>query len=200
MSCQRLRTLLPLLATSLIASAASAATLPGINIRWDHCFADGGVMNKTFACDTNVGSDLMVMSVQLDAAMQHVSGMEIRVSIKPVEPVLPEWWEFLNSGSCRTNGLTFNTIPTTASANCPDWGVSQQSGGFAGYHVNEIGPGTAVAFPIAAVPQSALVTLDPGTEYVVGEFRLNRTNTVGTGACGGGGRPPPPSLPGRPLH
>jgi len=75
---------LPALVTAtLVASAALAApTLPGINIRWDNCYADGGAMNKAFACDTNTGSELAVLSVQLDTGMLDVSGMEVRISLK----------------------------------------------------------------------------------------------------------------------
>jgi hypothetical protein len=77
------------LTIALATSALAAPTLPGVNIRWDNCFADGGVMNKAFACDRNTGSDLAVLSLQLDTGMDHVSGVEIRISIKPAAAELP---------------------------------------------------------------------------------------------------------------
>ena len=63
--------------TALATSALAAPTLPGVNIRWDNCFADGGVMNKTFACDTNTGADLAVLSLQLDTGMAPAVGRQI---------------------------------------------------------------------------------------------------------------------------
>ena len=58
----RIAALFVLAAATIASTAIAAPTLPGINIRWDNCFADGGVMNKLFACDTNTGLNLAVMS------------------------------------------------------------------------------------------------------------------------------------------
>jgi hypothetical protein len=175
------------LGTTLATSVFAAPTLPGINIRWDNCYADGGVMNKSFACDTNTGADLAVLSLQLDTGMSPVSGVEIRVSIKPAASALPAWWEFQNVGSCRQTSLNYLLSPVLPAGNCVDWGDGFQSGGFpsTGYHLDEIGPGSAVAFMVAAVPPSNLQTLDAGTEYVVGALRLNHAKTVGAGSCSG---------------
>ena len=186
----RIASLLTLAAATLIASAALAVpTLPGINIRWDNCYADGGVMNRTFACDTNTGTDLMAVSVQLDTGMLNVSGMEIRVSLKSSAPPLPAWWDFKNSGSCRQLALDFVAFSDAVlppGGTCVDWGQGHGGGGaVAGYHVDEIGPGSAVILIAAAVPSSNLVQLDPVTEYTVGVIRMNHSNTVGTGACSG---------------
>jgi len=174
------------LTIALATSVFAAPTLPGVNIRWDDCFADGGVMNKTFACDTNTGSNLALMSFQLDTGMDHVSGVEIAISLKSTEPTLPAWWEFQNSGSCRLSSLSYIPSPLL-SGSCVDWGEGIEVGGFplTGYHLGEMGPGSAVAHMIAAVPQSTLMTLDAGTEYVVGALSLNHAKTVGAGSCGG---------------
>src|SRR6185369_14145491 len=100
-------TIAALFTIALATSALAAPTLPGINIRWDNCYADGGVMNKSFACDTNTGTELAVMSLQLEAGMDPVSGMEIRVSLKAAAPDLPAWWQFKNTGSCRQASLSY---------------------------------------------------------------------------------------------
>ena len=181
--------LLALAAATLIACTALAApTLPGINIRWDACLADGGLMNKPFACDTNTGIELAVMSVQLDAGLPSVSGMEIRVSLKSSAPALPAWWDFFNTGSCRQASLSFVSHPSTVlpAVNCADWNEGNGGGGaVAAYRVDEIGPGSRVILIASAVPQSTLEQLDPGTEYRVGMLSINHANTVGTAACGG---------------
>jgi len=179
---------IPALFTIALATPALAApTLPDINIRWDNCYADGGVMNKSFACDTNSGSELMVMSVQLDSDMDRVSGVELRVSIKPAAPALPAWWDFMTAGSCRQTSLSYLPSPMLPEGNCPDWGQGLEQGALpsTGYHLGAIGPGSAVAFPIAAVPQSTLQTLSAGIEYVVGALRMNHARSVGADACAG---------------
>ena len=185
----RVTALLALAATALITSSAlGAPTLPGINIRWDACLADGGVMNKTFACDTNTGSELAVMSVQLDTNMPQVSGMEIRVSLKSSAPALPAWWDFFNSGSCRQASLSFISHPSLVlpAVNCADWNEGNGGGGaVAAYRVDEIGPGSRVILIATAVPSTSLEALDAGTEYRVGMLGINHALTVGAGACGG---------------
>lgn len=187
----RITSLLALAGATLIASAALAApTLPGINVRWDNCYADGGVLNKQFACDTNTGSELAVLSVQLDTRMLDVSGMEVRVSLKTSAPTLPAWWMFRSSpvgpdNGCRPSSLSFLVSPANILATCVDWGAGHESGGLAAYRVDEIGPGSAVVLNASAVPPSVLAQLDPVTEYVVGELRIDHARTVGAGSCGG---------------
>jgi hypothetical protein len=183
------RQLAPLISSLLLTSVALAApTLPGINARWDACLADGGVMNKNFACDTNTGLEQIVLSVQLDGSMPDVSGMEIRVSLKGSTPALPAWWDFFMAGSCRQTSLSFvsDPSPVLPPGSCVDWNEGKNgAGGIGAYRVDEIGPGSRVLLIASAVPQSTLALLDPGTEYRVGLLRINHTKTVGTGACGG---------------
>src|SRR6185503_16097125 len=179
-----------LAAIALITSNALAApTLPGINARWDNCYADGGVMNKAFACDRNTGSELIVLSAQLETEMADISGMEIRISLKPAAPTLPAWWLFRTNGltddGCRPTALSFIASPVLDPGTCVDWGQGQQMGGIGRYRIDDIGPGTAVIVIASAVAPSNLAHFDPGTEYVVGALRINHANTVGTGSCAG---------------
>ena len=184
----RYTALLALAAALITSTALAAPTLPGINVRWDACLADGGLMNKPFACDTNTGTELAVMSVQLDGSLPDVSGMEIRVSLKSSASALPAWWDFFNTGSCRQASLSFISHPSTVlpAVNCADWNEGNGGGGaVAAYRVDEIGPGSRVILIASAVPSTSLELLDPGTEYRVGMLSINHAKTVGTGACGG---------------
>ena len=179
------RLLLPLVVASLTTGLAAAATLPGINIRWDNCFADGGGMNKTFACATNSGFEQAIMSVQLDTGMQNVSGMEIRISLKAAAATLPAWWDFKNVGACRQTSLAFVTSPVVTPGACVDWGGGGQVGGIGAYNVGALGPASAVLQLVEAVPQTELQDLLPVTEYLVGAMQFNHTKTVGAGSCAG---------------
>ena len=55
----RLR-LFALAALLLLPTIAFAA--PGIAMRWDRCYGEGGTANKDFACNTNQGSERLVLS------------------------------------------------------------------------------------------------------------------------------------------
>src|SRR5262245_17107543 len=102
-------------------------------------------MNRSFACDVNFGVDTAVLSAQLDTPMSDVSGMEIRISVKTSDPVLPAWWDFRRNpvdppvGICRPTSLSFVASPFLSSVNCEDWGQGQQIGGIGAYRVDEIG-------------------------------------------------------------
>src|SRR5262249_25955955 len=156
-----------------------------INIRWDNCFSDGGVMNRTFACNTNSGFERAILSLQLDTGMEQVSGMEIRFSLKTTSPTLPAWWEFHNAGSCRHNSFVFIGSPMVTPGACVDWGSGFEVGGIGAWRVNEIGTGSAVGLIAAAVAPSNLATLDPVTEYIVGALQVDHAKSVGAGSCPG---------------
>jgi len=100
-ACASVLALAALLVPALAAPVRAAATPPGVNIRWDNCYDDGGSLNKMFACDTNDGSERLVLSFVLDAAKSDVAGQEIVVDITTTGPALPSWWQFKNPGTCR---------------------------------------------------------------------------------------------------
>jgi hypothetical protein len=92
---------------------------PGVNIRWDNCFDDGGLMNKTFACNTNTGQEQLVVSFVLADAMPDVSGQEIIVDIRSASATLPAWWAFniyLTSINVTTPVLANNIFIGNASS------------------------------------------------------------------------------------
>src|SRR5262245_11737683 len=70
---------------ALAVNANAAVSPPGVNVRWDQCYIDGGPANKTFACNTNAGTDRLMLSFVLDAPMSDVSGMEIVVDLRSEE-------------------------------------------------------------------------------------------------------------------
>ena len=48
------------LANLLVIAVAYNAQAGTLNLRWNDCFGDGGVVNRMFACDTNSGSETLV--------------------------------------------------------------------------------------------------------------------------------------------
>jgi hypothetical protein len=178
--------LIPLLSIALAAAPAAraATTPPGVNIRWDKCYDDGGALNKVFACDTNSGSERIVCSLVLGQPAVNVTGCEIYVDMASQSITIPAWWQMRNAGTCRQSALSFLLTPPAGSANCLDWASGQSAGGGA-YLVGFHSPNTVRIVSVAAVPTNALASLSSGQEYFVCTFEILHAKTVGAGSCGG---------------
>jgi len=176
-------TLLCGLLLALTASAALAA--PGVNLKWDACFGDGGATNKAFLCNTNNGTETLVAGFELGADLPQASGLEIVIDLATAASPLPAWWQFKNAGTCRSGSLNQSVNPPTTALNCSDWAGGTATGAVAAYQVGGYGPNTARILEVTAVPASSLVDLLGGQEYFALETLINNAKTVGTGACAG---------------
>ncbi len=120
------------IALPLAPSARAATTPPGVNIRWDHCYDDGGTLNKTFACDTNSGSERLVVSFVLAEPLANVNGTEIAIEVMASGATLPSWWQYRNFGACRQTALAITEALPSGSTNCTDWANGLASMNIAG--------------------------------------------------------------------
>jgi len=176
-------TLLCGLLLALSASAAMAA--PGVNLKWDNCFGDGGLTNKAFTCTTNNGTETLVAGFELGANLSQASGLEIVIDIATASASLPAWWQFKNAGTCRSGSLNQSVNPPATALACSDWAAGTATGAVAAYQVGLSGPNTARILEVTAVPASSLVDLFGGQEYFALETLINNQKTVGTGSCAG---------------
>src|SRR5262249_18609167 len=172
-----------LLATLLCASSALAN--PGTNLRWNACFGDSGLANKTFACNTNSGTFTLVLSFVLPVDFSNASGLEIVLDVSAPTTSIPAWWLFKNAGSCRVTSLTENPVLPPASVHCVDWGRGTASSGLAAYNVGVPGPGHCRVLAAAAVAPQDVQNLVAGPEYFAGNFVIDAAKTVGAGASSG---------------
>jgi len=180
-----------LLAFLLLAVLSGPATAAGVNLSWDACTADGGVQNKTFACNTNSGSNSLFASFALASDMANVIGIEAKVDITAQADSLPAWWRFQGPNACR-GGLSAAFGFDSENSNCTDTFQSLATGAVAAVHtywttpqVPGGNPATAQALLVAAVPPSLAQDLTAGTEYFGFRLILYSTKTVGSGACAG---------------
>ena len=185
-----MRRLFPLVALLVMTLATSAHAVPpvfpGCNLRWDHCYGDGGVLNRNATCDTNTGTETLVASFDLPSLLPGVSGIEVVIDLASAGASLPAWWQFKNVGSCRLSSLVASSIPVDAPVTfCPDWAEGHELGGLAAYQLGHHGPTTARILTAWAVPQNALATLNALQEYFAQTLRIDYQKTVGTGACAG---------------
>lgn len=183
-------TLLVLLVASLAAPGHAAQ---GINLSWSNCFGEGfGSSNRNFACTSNSGTNLMVGSFQLAADLPQVIGTEIILNLASASPTLPAWWDFKNTGSCRSTALNANFLANPGDVICQDWSQGFSVGGIGAYCTLShqcvsapSGANEAIIKLINAVPQQNAMDLVANTEYFDFNLVFNNTKTVGTGACAG---------------
>lgn len=177
-----------LLTALLLTSLASAAhATQGMNLRWDACMGDGGVLNKNFACDTNTGSEQLVVSFQTDSVFAPVSGVEFSILVRSPLGTINNWWQFKTTGTCRQTALSASPVPLGAAVNCEPLWAGTASGGLTAYGQYS-GYGFADQYRILgvfAVAPSNLVTIDPDIEYFLCRVSMSHAKTVGTGSCEG---------------
>lgn len=174
--------------TLLALTATMASAAQGVNIRWQACFGDGGTFNRAFACNSNLGSHLLVGGFELGSDLASVSGNETVIDFAADAPTLPAWWDFKNAGTCRSTSLSMNFAISAAAVNCFDWANGQAGGGLAAYIVNPAGiagPNTSRVVGASAVPSNALAELFGAVEYFSFNLAINNAKTVGTGSCAG---------------
>ena len=176
-----MRKIIPL-ALLLLAGTASLATADGLMLRWQDCSGDGGVQNRSFACDSNSGSNSLVGSFSLGIPLSDVNGDELVLDLASAGVTLPDWWRFRSAGSCRQLALT---IAAHDGIGCPDLFELQASMNIASYVVGTFGPNSARILSVNAVPPSLTVELAGGQEYAIARWSISNVKTVGTGACSG---------------
>jgi len=169
------------LACLLLAGSARASS---VNLRWTSCWGDGGPSNRSFACNTNTGADLLVGSFVSPAAVHGVvsQGFIVDVGFDGSTSV-PAWWQFKNVGSCRQTALVvLATIPGSA-VQCQDWANAPALGTFSNYLLAFGNVGSIRG--TVTVPTDAAADLVAGQEYFSFQLSINHQKTVGAGACGG---------------
>jgi hypothetical protein len=179
-------TLLSVLLLLASVSAAEAGTSPpGVNLSWDRCFGDGQVKYKTFACNTNVGSETLVATFEVASELPGAYGLDFYMDFRSASAIMPAWWEFKNAGACRISSLSEpSASPPPGSASCAAWAdPALVGGGLSTYSVLETDHRYLVG--LLAVPIQNLVTLHPGQEYFAFSLTINHLKSIGTGSCAG---------------
>lgn len=167
----------------LFATAAHAAE--GVSLRWSSCLGDGGTYNRSFACDTNAGTNVVVGSFELGAPLARVSGTGVVVDLWFGQLGLPAWWAFTKAGFCRQTSLGVDTALPPAALNCVDWASGGAVGSIGNYLININGFGTARILAATTMPASGLADLEAGQEYFSFRLTIDNAKTMGSPSCGG---------------
>jgi len=177
--------LVPVLAATLLAGAANASE---VHLRWDNCAGEGGVQNREFACDTNVGTSVLVISAVLDADLAEVTGIELGIELAAYRQgdvrAFPAWWRFKGADACRSTSLGIGPQDTPG---CPDAFPSDvQPNSFIVDQRYWFGDLLYEYSTVRAIRATrSPVYLLAGWEYGVARWTIRHEQTVGSSACGG---------------
>lgn len=171
------RSLVALLAIGLTLVSASAHA-GGVSLRWDDCGA-AGTQVRTFACNTNSGTNTLVASFTPNAPIPDMVGADVRLDIFS-DFDIDDWWQLFNAGSCRNLQPRVDVVGFPGT--CVDFWAGQAAGGggIGSYTVDRRRASLLMAW---ATPQAGPV--DDVTEYYALNIRIDNSKTVGEPACAG---------------
>ena len=175
-----------LLCGALLAFSATVASAEGINFAFNDCGLNG-LANKTFACASNTGTNLLIGSFIAPAGSTAITGEEIVIDLQSASAALPAWWTFKNTGTCRQTAFTTNADFSGGPFSCADYWAGQAAGGFSAFNPNIV-PGQlnrARILMVYAVPPALAGPVDETLEYYAFKLSFSNAKTVGTGACAG---------------
>ena len=148
---------------------------PVVHLAWDDC-GSAGLVTRTFACNTNVGVEPLVLSFVPPAGITAFSAVEAILQVVWTgwgNVPLPAWWE-LRTG-CRAGSLSG---PVSFPETCANpW----LDGGAGGVSMSSSTPGRIMA--VTALPAGHELPLDPAVEYYSMRFVFNHARSTGDGAC-----------------
>jgi hypothetical protein len=160
--------------------AAPDAQGGGISAFWTNCGAAGSSM-RTFACNTNAGTNDIVCSFAVDEDLPDVTGAVGVIDLCLGGVNLTPWWQFGGAG-CRAGALSALTTDVGGPSDCADLWQSQAMASYQ-YLVGFSGWDSARILVWATLPASMSIPATAGTEYHAFTVRIRNNETVG--GCAG---------------
>ncbi len=167
----------------------------GFNITWgEGCYTEAPMPLTTVACDTNTGYAGAVVSFSLPYPMDTFRGVAVFMWGMSPTTDLPDWWQLVNPGSCRSTSLTFSTDFSAApKVACQDpWqGPTTTSAIYwtrlflPPFPIIPPDPNHLVLRFAAFYSDSRTSPLASGQEWYGMRFRLDYQKTAGAEACAG---------------
>jgi hypothetical protein len=167
-------------AVLLLLFVVTHTSASGVGLRWNACVADGGLLNRSFACDTNTGALFLASSFVLDAGLSGVRRVDVSLELASASSTLPAWWDLVVCRASARGTVSGTFMAPTACVAFP--GID----GLAGIVIGEHGPNTErIEIGSTVFPGAPGVNLSAGLEYVPVALRLTLANTIGIGSCAG---------------
>jgi len=177
-------------AAASFAATAHAGTVGGINFSWNDCGSFGG-QDRTIACTTNNGANIIVASLVATAGLDSVAAAVGVVDLTSALDPLPSWWDLQNGTGCRPSSASAIFAGFPGTGNCADYWNGQALGGY-DYVTANVFDNTASASPtnharfrcVCAEAFSATAPMDIGIEYYMFEMSINNAKTVNSSCTG----------------
>ena len=170
---------------SIVVLPCTVLAAPGLHLSWDHCFADGQVANRSFACSTNGGGEVLDLSFESPVAASDRVGVEMVVHFTSSDGALPDWWRVSGTGSCRSGALAFALFdPNSIACDQPILGLNG-AGGIADLLLVGLNPPVWRLRAVAAVPAGTPFAVGPGSDTFVMQLIVRNLKTVGSPSCAG---------------
>jgi hypothetical protein len=174
-----------LITGALVALTASQAfAVGGINLSWTDCGLSGQA-TRTFACNVNTGSDVLVGSFSgVSCGLDSLNGQEAIVDLQFSGAATPAWWAFTGT-NCRSTGASVS-FDFTSMFTCADYWLGGATGGFV-YQIPgpSLLPNTSRLKMVCAIAGAAAGPWNNKLETYSWRATLNHTKTTGTGFCAG---------------
>lgn len=184
-----------ILALSLLAAFAvpSSAQSYGVSsLAWSDCGA-AGVSARTFACNTNTGSEQLVVSFRPPAGVTDAFEYDADLIVGVIDfTTVPDWWNFLTPSGCRRTSVTVSANLSFPSGACEDPWTGLAFALVSASPLITTGGGAMVRERLhvtVALPNASPVPLDPATDYYGLRMSISHAKTTGTGACTGCSQP-----------
>ena len=169
----------------LLLCSALTAQAAGLNLSWDHCYADGSpVSNKSFACISNAGEESLVGSFVSPLAYPGMVRMNAALEIQAATTsAFPAW---LLAGGCAEAALQIGGYTLGTDLNCRDWTGTIGAPVSITSYVYPAGNSGRELLQIASADISFPgSTVQANVEYLAFRLRISHNALAGPGACGG---------------
>ncbi len=176
------RTLLMACALLGLAAGVASAGGGGLNLGWSDCGGLAGSLNRTFACNTNVGTNTLVGSFIAPCCVTAAASNEIVVDLQSVGATLPLWWAMNSPGGCRAGSLSADFNFTGGPFSCTDYWAG---GAFGSISMDPPSGNRARVKMLVTLIQHAPGPIAEGLEVYSFKMNINNAKTVGTTSCAG---------------
>lgn len=174
------KTLLLCCSFMVLCAGVAGAAAGGLNLGWGDCGGLPSSLNRTFACNTNVGSNTLVCSFVAPCCLTAASSNEIVLDVQTAGATLPAWWG-LKTSLCRPTALTQSPDFTGGPFTCLNyWGDQALAGLSADPAGNRLRIRIFVAIVVGyehAIPE--------GTETYSDKVTISNIKSIGLGSCPG---------------
>lgn len=177
-----MKTLLPICVLLILTSGPAVAGPGGLNLGWNDCGGLPPSLDRTFACNTNLGINTLVGSFVAPCCVTAMSANEIVMNLQSAGVAWPAWWS-MGTGQCRPTSLTSSFDFIAGPFTCLDY---WQGGAVGGHLLDQIVGNRARIRAIVALPagDTRIGPIAEGTEVYSYKININNARTLG-GTCPG---------------